>query len=295
MRREESAQLLAIPKCQTALVGVAIDDRGIAAHDYLRASGCRLVLAEYQPESFELTIDGHTRHADDFAELLSPFLGASLILEATTLGIPEILLTSRAIRDTAGLSVRLLYVEPLRYSNPRRTHVLHKRDFELSSKFPGFRPIPGHVLNLNDPRRTKGVFFLGFEDRRLDRAFEDHQMIDPRNCGLVFGVPGFRPGWEMNSFARNVRVIRDKGLRPELFFCAAENPAAAHFVLTQVKDSLQEKERMFVAPLGTKPNGIGAVLFCAEHPEVGVLYDHPHRKQGRSEALGRWHYFEARY
>lgn len=293
MRESETVPIHDVGSSRVAIVGEAVDDRGVAALDFLRNAGFHLVEAKYNTESFEIVIDGKASVADDANEVFEPFLAGPLILEATTLGIPEILLACRAKREHPGGALRMLYVEPRRYSNPRRNHVLHKRDFELSEEFPGFTPIPGHVLNLNDPRPTRGVFFLGFEDRRLDRALEDHQMIDPSNCGLVFGVPAFRPGWEMNSFARNVRVIRDKGFRSELFYCGAENPAAAYAVLEEVKNSLSVTERMFVAPLGTKPNGIGAALFCSEHPEIGMLYDHPRRRFKRSESLSRWHLFDA--
>ena len=293
MHEFETAPVRDIGSGGVAIVGTVFDDRGAAAHEFLRSSAFQLVEATYDPQSFEVIVDGTRRVADEANEMFDSYLSEPLVLEATTLGIPEIIFVCHAARERSVQQLRMLYVEPRRYANPRRDHVLHKRDFELSDEFPGFMPIPGHVFNLSDPRPTRGIFFLGFEDRRLDRALEDHQMIDPQQCGLVFGVPAFKPGWEMNSFARNIRVIRDKALRSELFYCGAENPAAAYAVLKKVRDSLSAQERMFIAPLGTKPNGIGAALFCAEHDNIGLLYDHPRRRTKRSEDVSRWHVFEA--
>ena len=70
------------------------------------------------------------------------------------------------------------------------------------------------------------VFFLGYEGERLDEAFEELE-IDPRKSIVVFGVPAFRPGWEMDSFANNVRVVADRGVQGGIRYCGAENPAAS--------------------------------------------------------------------
>jgi hypothetical protein len=172
---------------------------------------------------------------------------------------------------------------------------LHRRDFELTDEFVGFKSIPEFVINLADPRPSRGVLFLGYEERRLDRILEDHQMINGDNCSVVFGVPAFWPGWEMNSFTKNLRVIRDKGIHPEIAFCGAENPLAAYEALRAVSSSLKADERMFIAPLGTKPHGIGAALFCAEETTAGILYDHPKRRVGRTESATRWHLYEAEF
>jgi len=247
----------------------------------------------YRSDSFQLSLDGTVTDADDVDSLYAVLKNESLILEATTLGIAELLLMSRAAKRGGAAKLAFLYVEPLRYVGRTRGDLLHRRDFELTEEFLGFKSIPEFVINLADPRPSRGVFFLGYEERRLDRAFEDHQMINGDNCTVVFGVPGFSPGWEMNSFSRNLRIIRDKGVRPEVAFCGAENPQAAYGLLHRVSSSLKTDERMFVAPLGTKPNGIGVALFCATHSNIGVLYDHPRRKPGRTESVTQWHLYEA--
>ena len=77
-----------------------------------------------------------------------------------------------------------MYVEPGDYSSPRRSQLLLKRDFSLSDEVPGYKAIPGATLMLSDKVQQKGVFFLGYEARRLDRALEDYQMIRPSNIVL---------------------------------------------------------------------------------------------------------------
>jgi hypothetical protein len=126
----------------------------------------------------------------------------------------------------------------------------------------------------------------------LDVALEDFQTLKPSDCSVVFGVPAYKPGWEVHAFANNVRVLETKRLSGGIHFCGAENPSGAFELLDEIRMSLETGTRMIVAPIGTKPNGIGAALFAAVNPSVGLLYDHPNRSPGRSEAVSRWHLYQ---
>ena len=95
----------------------------------------------------------------------------------------------------------------------------------------------------------------------------------------------------MDSIANNIAVIREENISGGVYYCGAENPASVVEVLGQIHSALQPGERLFVAPIGTKPHGIGVALFVAQHPRVGVLYDHPQRSSGRTERLGNWHLY----
>ncbi len=274
-----------------AIVGRVVDDRGRAAVDFVGRQSGEVIAAEYDANDFELEMGGRRLNAEEVEEYLEPHKGRSVVLEASTLGFVEIFLICRALRKLGGQVVTLIYVEPRRYANPRRSHLLERRDFELSEEVPGYKAIPGATLMMTDRRPVRAVFFLGYEGERLARALEDYQMIRPGDCCVVFGVPAFRPGWEMDAFANNIRVIDEWRISGGVHFCGAENPAGAVDVLVEVYKGLREKERLIVAPIGTKPNGIGAALFAAAHWDVGILYDHPRRRTGRSSETGRWHLF----
>jgi hypothetical protein len=120
-------------------------------------------------------------------------------------------------------------------------------------------------------------------------------MINANNCAVVLGVPAFKPGWEMNTFANNIHVIKQFHISGGVHFCGAENPAAAFEVLEGIYSELDAGERMYIAPIGTKPHGIGAALYAVQNPQVGVLYDHPARRANRSTDLARWHLFDVEF
>jgi len=291
----DSAGLLS--EFDLAIVGETLDSRGRAAASCLSALAERtLTVTGYDADAYTLLVDGRAVDADDLSTRLSELTVRHAVLEATTLGFVELFLALRALFEHGVTEIDILYVEPDSYAKPRRSRslLLSRREFELSEDVPGYRAIPGATMILTDRVRHRGVFFLGFEERRLAVAFEDFQMLRPRDCNVVFGVPAFQAGWEMDSFSNNVNVLVDRGFSDSVRFCGANDPVSAYELLQKVYSALDSGERMFVAPIGTKPHGVACALFAAETAGVGILYDHPRRKAGRSDGTGTWHLFSIR-
>lgn len=282
-----------------AIAGTPLDDRGQRAIEFLTRNTERVVTVEYDAEEFTVTVDGRELSADEIEVSLKELQSQSVILEITTLGFVEVFQCCRALRRLGTQKLSFLYVEPFRYtlrtSNPQRSQLLDKRDFELSEEVPGYKAIPGATLMLSDRLVQRVVFFLGYEEQRLERALEDYQSIQPSSCSVVFGVPAFKPGWEMDSFANNIRVIADRNIHGGVYFCGAESPEGAVDVLLQISSELTQNERLFIGPIGTKPHGLAAALFACIKPNIGILYDHPKRRQGRTSQVSRWHLYEVEF
>ena len=236
-----------------------------------------------------LTVDGQPASSGDLSNIVTSAANGAIALETTTLGFVEILLCCRAAHGKTPI-LDCLYVEPEDYRRSRDRHLLAKRDFELSGEIVGFRGIPGATRMLNDRRIQRCVFFVGYEGARFRRAFTDLEMLKGRSSSVVFGIPAFKPGWEMDSIANNIPVMRDESIR-SVYFCGADNPRAAVDLLCSTYNSLQPGETMFVAPIGTKPHGLATALFVAQRSDVGVIYDHPNRAPDRSRSVGQWHLF----
>lgn len=96
----------------------------------------------------------------------------------------------------------------------------------------------------------------------------------------------------MDAFANNIRIISDKNIRGGILYCGAENPKATVSLLQDIQQSLQTGEKLFIAPIGTKPNGVGVALFTAMNSEVALLYDHPVKSRGRSSKVSKWHLYQ---
>lgn len=277
-------------KYDLLLHGAAVDERGAAAIKESAARSKTSITLSYDSQRLQMIIDGCAVDSDDFGAEFAKFARGTILLETTTLGFVEILLCCRELQRIGLRSFDLLYVEPNDYRSPRRRHLLHRRDFELSGSVPGFQGIPGHSILLADRTAQKGVFFVGYEEARLRRAFEELQMIRPDKAAIAFGIPAFKAGWEMDSMANNITVIREQNCRGGVHFCGAANPLVVLELLNDIYLGL-DGSRLFIAPIGTKPHGVGVALFASKHTDVGIIYDHPRRSAGRSREIAHWHLY----
>ena len=292
MRRFNSLATLTLPNCDVIISGDVVDARGAGASTYLTALSARQVKMTYDPLRFMVLIDKAEYNLE--GEQLQSFfndviLNRSIVLDATTLGFVELLVCLRFLSANKHKSTAILYLEPGGYASHPSDNVLDRRDFQLSQEFTGFKPIPGSVLMMREGVEACGVFFLGYEGQRLDQVLETFQMINTRSCFAVFGVPEYSPGWTMNAFANNIRILKER--RTSVQFCAADNPRSAFERLEKIYQGLSSPQRMFIVPLGTKPHGIGVALFAALKGNVGILYDHPTRNRGRTDAVGKCHVY----
>lgn len=275
------------------LYGHALDDRGRAAVEFVRGVAQTHMEVLYDPETFQLSLDGEEVGADDVELALNWGAGEGVLIEATTLGFAEVYLFCRALRSAGVAGPSILYAEPRQYNRPRHSHLLNRRDFELSEDVRQFSAIPGAAFMARSDRVTKGIFLLGYEGHRLQQALEQTD-IRASQTSVLFGVPAFQAGWEMDAFANNVRTLREYQMEGDILFAGADNPKASFDAIDAVYSSCQTGERLLVGPIGTKPHGIGAAIFACEHPDVGLIYDHPQRRAGRSEQTARWHLFEVK-
>lgn len=283
-RSGRSAADLELPDDMVLLHGEQLDERGKSACDCAPESA--RVMLGYGVEDMSLTVGTETKSSDLAMELLSGFDRDKVVLEATTLGFAELFCATNALLASGATSVNMIYVEPAQYQRARPGG----DQFELSEPTRGYAPIPNAIVDLTSDEIEAGVFFLGFEPERLDRALEEHQMIASKDVKLVFGIPAFHPGWELDAIVPHLPALDQHGL--QLDYCSANDPEAAFECLERTKAALSEGKRMFVAPIGPKPCGIASAIFASVYPDrVGLLFDHPRRKKKRSSGTDLWHRF----
>ncbi len=280
----KSAADLQLPEDMVLLHGEELDDRGESA--CRSAPESNRIQLSFGVDDMSLTVGRRKKSSDLAVELLSEYDWRKVVLEATTLGFAELFCAVNALLAGGATSVNIIYVEPAEYTRDGKSAEL----FALSEPTRGYVAIPNAIVDLASEEVEAGVFFLGFEPERLDRALEEYQMIASKDVKVVFGIPAFHPGWELDAIIPHLTALESHKL--QLDYCSANDPEAAFECLERTRDTLGAEKRMFVAPIGPKPCGIASAIFASVYPkQVGLLFDHPRRKKKRSSGVDLWHRF----
>lgn len=279
-------------KFSHGLVGVDIDERTSKSISHVGENSNFTVSLEYDPESLSLKIDGSSVECHDFYDYLSGLGIQSLLIDATSLEVPELALVLKAVLSMPSYQVLLVYFEPDQYSSTDNG-TLDMEEFGLSDQILGFEGagIPTVSMPVDDECDRKFVFFVGFEAGRLQSAIETYD-ISSDEAKIFFGIPAFRPGWEAKSIRRNLQALSEQSFKGRVGYCSAGNSSDALNSLRKVGFHEEGQGFMYVVPIGTKPNSIAAIIFSVENSDkVRLLYDQPTKSAGRSTGVGRRHYY----
>ena len=153
--------------------------------------------------------------------------------------------------------------------------------FTEISSFPGFT----RLESTDDESKTCFVPLLGFEGNRLAHAIEK---IDPpvEKIFPVVGAPGFRADFPFNTYIGNRGSLSRDGLWKRVRFAIANSPTSAMERLRAIEHEYPD-HLLKIAPLGTRPHALGAVLFALNGgPKVELVYDNPTPATQRSDGTG---------
>lgn len=181
-------------------------------------------------------------------------------------------------------NIKVVYVEPERYDikSFKSESVFN----DLSEQIEGVEPLPGFATIFSDEDSESFLIaLLGFEGGRFIHMLENVQIPNDKIIPII-GMPGFRLEYPFAAYWGNRRPLEDTGSWRQIKFASA-NSLFDVFVL--LKDIIQKDTsfRIKVAPIGTKPHAIGAMLFAIKYPErVELVYDNPLRKKSRSKGIG---------
>lgn len=276
-----------------AFCGRSLDARSLKAIEYLNNKTEALLNFHYDAETFQFFLNNQSENIDDIEEffLTNDLVKQNIIIDATSLDFAELLILCQTYKNLGILNIDILYIEPAQYVVPVH-RLTENRYFDLSKKIRGFLAIPKHALSYDTSDNL--VVLCGYEGERLGLAFEEYDILGA-NCKLIFGMPPYSYGWDMNSYVNFLPIIKKHDIEHQFHYCPAANPLAIFEKLNDIYLSINENQKMFVLPLGTKPMSIGAILFLLEHNKSGnvsVLYDHPILNNDSNIDLVTWNLFK---
>jgi hypothetical protein len=211
-------------------------------------------------------------------------LPSRVYLDVTALSHPTWAVLLRGLIDS-GKQHAVVYTEPADYrrdQSPAQGMV-----YDLSERISGIAPLPGFA-KFDGPNSAEGnlVALLGFEGARFAHVLTKLE-VSLANVVPIVGVPGFAAHHPFESIDGNRESLRQEFLHSQLRLAKANCPFDAFFQIYRAfRDGGWDYGR--IAPIGTKPHGVGAVLFAISRPDNSELvYDHPVRKAKRSLGRGR--------
>ena len=185
-----------------------------------------------------------------------------------------------------------VYTEPQGYQRrPDRDKVGPFDLFDLSPRTMGPRPLSGFV-NLGGPGRRQSLFvpLLGFEGQRAMNVLNE---IDPGPARTlpVIGLPGYQIEFPAYTAYCNQDFFERTESQRKWRSAPASDPFAVKSVLTQIRRDYPQ-HYMYIAPIGTRPHALGALLYVQEAPELcEILFDRPMSKKGSRVGRGPSHLY----
>ena len=186
--------------------------------------------------------------------------------------------------DMGNTSVRVVYTEPEHYDIKKfeEEGALCK---DLSERIEGIEPLPGLANIIPDDVDMKFVALLGFEGGRFTQMYETIQPPIDKIIPVI-GVPGYRPEYPFVAYWGNRRPLISTESWQFVEYAAANSLVDVFFLLKKIKDK-PPVSKIKLAPIGTKPHAIGAILFAIKYPtDVEIVFDNPIRKTKRTKGVG---------
>ena len=246
-------------------------------------------ISHQEEDHFETTADGSKsvialRSSSQLSAFCNELKGDPIFLDITGLSHHVWAPLLRAAVNSRK-SVLVVYVEPwtYRYSEtPTEGEI-----FDLSERISGIAPIAGFAC-LNEPSEEDRCFvpLLGFEGTRLSFVLEQVQPVGQSVVPIV-GVPGFRPEFPFYTYLGNRLPLSRSLAWLNVRFAIANCPFSLFYELQGVAADYP-RSLLQIAPIGTKPHALGAVLYALASPrQVELVYDHPIRRPQRTTGINR--------
>ena len=256
-----------------------VDARTSWSEDYIRTISSSVIDVEYFRENATLCFDDIQYAFTELASIELP--DGKILIDATSLQVPELLHLLRMLSEIKR-PFDILYAQPTEYTKEeRKPQIDEVSQFDLSDDGTGAEFLPPHIAyGLNSTL----FVCLGVEGHRFGALMNSESFSRNNVIGLL-GVPPFSVGMENKALSSNYTYMADSMMGNESSFivAAANDPLYTYNLIEKSFKSCEYTQRSFcIAPIGTKPAALGAILFAVNNPRAGLVYDYVKKKKGRT-------------
>lgn len=279
----------------TYIYGYSAEGRSFIANDLMTRPGNKVNFIELKDIGSDKIHDEFSnrdfnlRDSDSMLAFFEQYKNSNIYIDSSGLTnriCAPLLKNAFELFDALHLKdIKVIYAEPETYQIVQfSTEGIFN---DLSESIQGIEPLPGFANILPyDNEDTLLVALLGFEGGRfkyiLDNIELNKTIIYP-----IVGVPGYRPEYPFVAYWGNRNPLDNSDIWPNIRYANANSISDVYILLNKILKK-SPSGRIKVAPIGTKPHAIGAILFAIKNPlDVELIYDNPIRKKKRTEGVGK--------
>ncbi len=226
-------------------------------------------LHHYLGSSVSNPKEGVSKFLDFLQEKKVDLAGKSILIDITVFTKPFFYLLFKTFKDKLGLSkFSVIYTEPERYKtgNQANGEIILTQGLDRIESIPGFL---GSSVNQKDAL----IIQLGFEGKR---ALDVYYHINPEITFAMNGFPAYQPGWNKLSLEANMRFLRESRAHERLYSAPAMDPFETERVLRNIGKEIKSKGlNIVIAPLGSKVQAFGAMLYALKDNDAKIVYPFP--------------------
>ncbi len=193
-----------------------------------------------------------------------------IVVDICTFTKPYLFVLFKVLKEIFQLKrVDIVYTEPRYYKNKdeRSDEIVMTEGLDRIQSIPGFRGSPLEAQNVL-------IVILGFEGKRSLEVFEE---IEPNITFAINGFPSYKAGWNQISLNENIKFLDSSGAHEHLFFAPANNPFETRNLIDSIINEISEtkNKNIIIAPLGSKMQAFGVLLFALNFKNISVVYPFP--------------------
>lgn len=194
-----------------------------------------------------------------------------IIVDVTVFTKAYFFLLFKVLRERFGLTTfDIFYTEPEKYKGKNSD----KNEIILTEGLDRVESIPGFVGSSVNSKEVL-IVILGYEGKR---AMDVFYTVNPEITYAINGFPSYHPGGHKISLEANLRFMQESGASGKLYFAPAVDPFETRKVISEIIVTVKEKyadSNITIAPLGTKMQAFGVLLYALHDETVKVVYPFP--------------------
>lgn len=233
-----------------------------------RVSGHVLI---FDPGSVSLPSQGIKRFLTFLDKKDIDLTNKKIVIDITVFTKPYFFLLFKVLKEKFGVHrFHVVYTISEKYKSrsPDTGEIILTEGLDRIESIPGF---VGSCVNSKDSL----IVILGFEGKR---SIEIFRTVEPEITYAINGFPSYQPGWHKTSLEANMRFLNESRASDRLLFAPAIDPFETKKVVSQAVEEIRKNNHdtnITIAPLGTKMQAFGVLLYALQNAGIKVIYPFP--------------------